>query len=320
MKPRIFVTRKLPKPGLDLLNQYFTVTLNTEDRILTPEEIREGIRDKEALLCLLTDNIDKSILDAANTLKVISNYAVGFNNIDIEEATRRQIPVCITPGILTDATADLTWSLILAVARRIVSADRYMREDQFTGWDPTLFLGLDLRGKTLGIIGMGRIGQAVAARAQGFGMEVLYTSRTPKPIQSATQCSLEVLLRNADVISLHTALTPETHHLIGREAFKQMKRTAILINTARGPIIDETALLEALQTQQIFGAGLDVFEHEPRLTPGLNECDNLVMLPHIGSATEATRTEMAKLAAENAIAILEGNQPHALANPTINHY
>lgn len=320
MKPRIFVTRKLPEAGLTLLNQHFIVSLNTEDRILTPEEIRENIRDKEALLCLLTDNIDKSILDAANKLKVISNYAVGFNNIDIEEATRRQIPVCITPGILTDATADLTWGLILAVARRIVSADRYMREDQFTGWDPTLFLGLDLRGKTLGIIGMGRIGQAVAARAQGFGMEVLYTSRTPKPIQSATQCSLEVLLQNADVISLHTALTPETHHLIGREAFKQMKRTAILINTARGPIIDETALLEALQTQQIFGAGLDVFEHEPRLTPGLNKCDNLVMLPHVGSATEATRTEMAKLAAENAIAILEGNQPHALANPNINHY
>lgn len=320
MKPRIFVTRKLPEAGLNLLNQHFTVSLNTEDRILTPEEIRENIRDKEALLCLLTDNIDKSILDAANKLKVISNYAVGYNNIDIEEATRRQISVCITPGILTDATADLTWSLILAVARRIIKADRYTREDQFKGWDPTLFLGLDLRGKTLGIIGMGRIGQAVAARAQGFGMEVLYTSRTPKPIQAATQCSLETLLQSADVISLHTALTPETHHLIGREAFKQMKRTAILINTARGPIIDEIALLEALQAKQIFGAGLDVFEHEPRLTPGLTECDNLVMLPHIGSATEATRTEMAKLAAENAIAILQGNQPHALANPNVNNY
>jgi glyoxylate reductase len=316
MKPSIFVTRTLPEPSIIQLKTIFDVTMNTEDRVLRKEELIQQIQGKDALLCLLTDAIDKDVIDAGDCLKVISNYAVGFNNIDLNAANSRKIPVCITPGILTEATADLAWALILSVARRIVEADQYTRNGSFTGWGPDLFLGSDLNGKTLGIIGMGRIGQAVAKRAKGFDMKVVYYSRTQKSV-SDPLLSFDQLLQRSDFISLHTPLTLETTHLIGENEFKKMKRSAFLINTTRGAVVDEKALVHALKTGIIAGAGLDVYEHEPALTEGLAACHNAVILPHIGSATTETRTKMAILAVENAIAVIQGKTPHAIANPTI---
>ncbi len=317
MKPRIYVTRLLPEPSISRLRDYFEVSINLDDRILEKQELIDNLKDKDALLCLLTDTIDKTVLVASNKLKVISNYAVGFNNIDIIEATRRKIPVCITPGILTNATADLTWALILSVARKIVASDKFTRSGLFTGWAPNLFLGGDITGKTLGIIGMGRIGQAVAKRATGFDMTIIYTARSDKNIPGAKFVSLNELLEISDVVSLHTPLTPETRHLIDSEQLKRMKKTAYLINTTRGPVVNEHALLDALKSNSIAGAGLDVYEEEPLLTPGLTELNNIVLLPHIGSATVETRTNMAILAAENAIAIIQGKKPHAIANPEV---
>lgn len=317
MKPSIFVTRTLPESSLNKLRAYFEVFINPDDRVLEKQEIINHIKDKEALLCLLTDTIDKTVFDAGNKLKVISNYAVGFNNIDIMEATKRKIPVCITPGILTNATADLTWALILSVARKIVVSDKFTRAGLFKGWGPNLFLGTDLSGKTLGIIGMGRIGTAVAKRAQGFDMRIIYTARSDKNMPDASFVSLQELLQTADIVSLHTPLTPETQHLIDTPQLKQMKKTAYLINTTRGSVVNEKALVQALKTHVIAGAGLDVYEEEPAITPGLTELDNVVLLPHIGSATIETRTNMAMLAAENAIAVMEGKTPHAIANPEV---
>lgn len=313
-KPKLFITRLLPKPVIDKLNAFFDVTVNPEDRILEKKEIIENIRDKEALLCLLTDTIDRDIIEAAANLKVISNYAVGFNNIDIDAATKRKIPVCIMPSILTNATADLTFGLILAVARRIVEADKFTRNHQFKSWGPTLFLGADVYGKTLGIIGMGRIGQAVAKRAEGFDMKVIYTANSDKHLLTATRLSLNEVLQQADFISIHAPLTPETHHLIGKEQFQLMKKTAFIINTARGPIIDEIALVTALKNRTIAGAGLDVFEHEPKITEALFGLDNVILLPHIGSATLETRTKAALLAADNLILVFQGQKPLAMAN------
>lgn len=317
MKPKIFITRQLPQVALDKLSSYFEISLNQEDRVLEKEEIIQHLPNQDALLCLLTDTIDKTVIEAGKKLKVISNYAVGFNNIDIEEANKRRIPVCITPGILTEATADLTFALILAVTRRLVEADNFTRQGLFTGWSPSLFLGSDLQNKVLGIVGMGRIGQAVTRRAQGFGMKIIYNSRSDKNLANAQAVSLQELIETSDIISLHTPLTPETHHLIGEAEFKRMKKTAYLINTTRGPVVDELALLKALQTQEISGAGLDVYEKEPALTPGLIELKNVVLLPHIGSATLETRNKMAEIAAENAIAILAGRAPQAIANPEV---
>ncbi len=317
MKPRILVTRELPGPGLALLENHFEVTLHKGPRPLDKNELIEMIKDKEALLCLLSDSIDADVFTAAKNLKVISNYAVGFNNIDLQEANRQKIPVCNTPGILTEATADLTWALILATTRRIVEADTYTREGHFKGWEPSLFLGYELSGKTLGIIGMGRIGEAVAKRAHGFNMNVIYTSRSPKTIEHAKSVSLKTLLQEADVISLHAPLTSETYHLISTKEFHLMKDTAFLINTTRGPIVDEKALLVALTEKQILGAGLDVYEEEPSITQGLTKCQNLILLPHIGSATVETRAKMSRIAAENAIAFFTSSQPHAVVNPEV---
>lgn len=316
-KPKLFLTRKLPIEALDKLNEFFELTLNEEDKVLSKAEIIKNVQDKDALLCLLTDTIDKDVFEAGSKLKVVSNYAVGFNNINIDEATRRHIPVCTTPGILTEAVADLTWALILGIARHIVSSDKYTRQGLFKGWGPDLFLGSDVYGKTLGIVGMGRIGQAVAKRAQGFNMKILYTSRTPHPIEglNSTRVSLNELLQNSDFVSLHTPLTPETHYLIKAEQLKLMKPTAYIINTTRGPVIEEKALVSALKQNQIRGAGLDVYENEPELAAGLKELDNAILLPHIGSATHETRTKMAILAVENAIYILQGKKPHAIVNP-----
>lgn len=320
MKPSIYVTRLLPEPAMDKLQGFFQVTVNPQNRILKAEEIIQNIKDKDALLCLLTDTIDKRIVEAGTKLKVISNYAVGFNNIDIAAATLKGISVCNTPGILTDTTADLTWALIFTVARRIVEADNCIRASRFKGWGPLDFLGTDIYGKTLGIIGMGRIGQAVAKRAQGFDMKILYTSHSDKQIPNAAFVSLPTLLESSDFVSIHTPLSKETHHLIGAHELSLMKKSAYLINTSRGAVIDEKALVHALQNHQIRGAGLDVYEYEPQLTTGLIELANTVLLPHIGSATTETRTAMGLMAAENAIAILKGEKPHSIANPEVLSY
>ena len=283
-------------------------------RPMDRQELLRRVADKEGLLCTITDRIDTEVLDRAPGLKVIANYGVGFEHIDLDAATRRGIPVSNTPGVLTETTADLAFALILATARRVVAGDQRVRQGKFQYWAPLLFLGEEVNGKTLGIIGMGRIGKAVARRAAGFGMKLLYHSRTPlSPLEEqelgASLQPLETLLREADFVTLHVPLTPHTRHLIGSRELELMKDSAFLINTARGPVVDEAALVAALRQGQIRGAGLDVYEKEPELSPGLADLENVVLLPHLGSATVATRTRMAVMAAENLLAGLRGDPP-----------
>lgn len=321
-RPKVYVTMRIPQAGLDMLAEHFDVEVNPEDRLLTQKELIEAVKDADALVSLLSDTISSEVMDAAPRLKAIHNYAVGFNNIDIAAATQRGICVTNTPGVLTDATADLAFALILATARRVVEADKFMRAGKFTGWKPMLFLGTDVHHKTLGIIGFGRIGQAVAERAAGFKMRVLYTGRHRQPEEVEKRCraefvSMETLLAESDFISLHVPLTPETRHLIGEPQFNMMKKTAILINTARGPVVDEKALVRALKSGRIAGAGLDVYEQEPEFEPELAEMDNVVMLPHIGTAAVETRTKMSVMVAEDAIAVLKGERPAHLVNPEV---
>ncbi len=293
--------------------------INPDDRVLTKAEIIENTRGQDALLCLLTDTIDADIMDAEKNLRVLSNYAVGYNNIDVDAATARKLPVTNTPGVLTETSADLAFTLILSVARRIAEADKLTRDGKFHGWGPMMLLGTDVYGKTLGIVGMGRIGEATARRAQGFAMDVIYTSRTPKPVVEAslqaTRVELDELLAKADFVSVHVPLSDETTHMIGARELALMKPTAYLINTARGPTVDEAALVTALRDGVIAGAGLDVYEREPALAEGLADLTNTVLLPHVASATVETRTKMAMLAAENAIAVIEGRTPDHLVNP-----
>ena len=306
-KPKLLLTMLLPDQALQSLEQTFEVKANTQDRQLMKSELLAGIKDAQALLCLLGDTIDAEVMDAAPKLKVISNYAVGYNNIDLEAAKARGIAVCNTPGVLTESTADLTWALIMATARRVVEADDFTREGLFTGWKPQLFLGQDLHDHTLGILGMGRIGQAVARRATGFGMKILYSSRAPKDLPfEAEHVDLKRLLTESDILSLHLPLTPQTQHLIGRDELSLMKANAILINTARGAIVDETELIRHLKEGRIFAAGFDVYEQEPLIPQELLELENVVLLPHIGSASIETRNRMGLMASENAKAILEG--------------
>jgi len=322
VKPKVFVTRRIPKPGLDILEKECEVKVNPYDRVLTKEELIEEVKGIDGLLCLLTDTIDGEIMDANHNLRIISNYAVGYNSIDVEEATRRRIMVTNTPGVLTDTTADLTWALLMSVARRIVEADKFTREGKFKGWAPMLFLGSDIHHLTLGIIGLGRIGRAVAKRARGFEMKILYTDvkRAPKEIEDglgAKFVSLEELLSTSDFVTVHTPLLPETHHLIGEKELKMMKRDAYLTNAARGPLADEEALVKALKEKWIAGAALDVYEDEPDLAPGLSELDNVVIVPHIGSASVTTRTKMATMAATNLVTGLKGEVPPNLVNKEV---
>lgn len=322
MKPKVFVTREIPQAGLHILNKECEVNMNPYDRVLTKEELMEGIKGIDGLLCLLTDNIDGKIMDVNPDLKIISNYAVGYNNIDVKEATKRKIMVTNTPGILTDTTADLTWALLMSIARRIVEADRFVSQGKFTGWSPLLFLGSDLHHSTLGIIGLGRIGRAVAERAKGFKMKILYADikRVPRKVEEELAVefvSLNELLSSSDFVSLHAPLLPETHHLIGEKELRMMKKTAYLINAARGSIVDEEALVRALQNGWIAGAALDVYEDEFELTPGLTELDNAVVVPHIGSASVATRTKMATTAANNIVASLSNKIPPNLVNKEV---
>lgn len=315
----VYVTRRIPDESIRLLQDACeTVAVNPHDRALTRGEFLESVRGRDGLLCLLTETIDDEALDAAKGIRGVSNYAVGYNNIHVDACTRRGIPVSNTPGVLTDTTADLAWALIFAVARRVVEGHLMVSEGRFTGWGPLMMLGSEITGKTLGIVGGGRIGTATAARAAGFQMNVLYTSRNRNAdIESigAQYRQLDDLLRESDYVSIHVPLNRETTHLIGARELALMKPGAFLINTARGPIVDEKALVAALNERRIAGAGLDVFEREPELEPGLAELDNVVLLPHVGSATVETRIKMGNTAAVNLIAMLKGEAPPNCVNP-----
>ncbi len=317
MSAKVFVSRPIPEPGLESLKQAgLRVEVNPEDRVLTSEELVRFCRGKEGLLCLLTDAIDRAFLDQVPDLKSVATMSVGYNHIDLEAAAEKGIGVSNTPGVLTDATAELTWALLLAVARRIPEAARFLRGGEFTGWGPMLFLGTELYGKTLGIVGAGRIGTAVGLRAAAFGMKVIYSDpRRNRELEKRTRAEpaeLDRLLAESDFASLHVPLTEETRGLIGRGELRRMKKSAFLINVSRGAVVDEEALAEALREQEIAGAGLDVYEKEPHVHPGLLTLKNVVLLPHIGSATVETRTRMAVMAGEDLAAMLAGRPP---ANP-----
>jgi len=315
----VYVTRMLPKSAIDLLQEHCEVEINPEDRVLSRFELMEKVKGRDAVLCLLTDTIDDGVFAAAGPqCKIFANYAVGYNNVDIDAATRHNIMVTNTPDVLTDATADLAWTLLFSVARRVVEADRYLRDGKYQGWGPMLLLGRDITGRTLGVIGTGRIGGAVARKSKGFEMKILYNdvNRNPKFEEEtgAVYVDKETLLKESDFISIHVPLMPSTHHLISTEEFKLMKKTAILINTSRGPVVDEKALLHALKTGEIWGAGLDVFENEPDVEPGLTDCENAVLLPHVASATIDTRTNMGLIAVRNILAAMNGEMPPTLIN------
>jgi glyoxylate reductase len=321
-KFKVLVTRRIPDSGLKILTETCDLDIFEGEAPISRDVLLKRIKGKDGLLCLLSDKIDKEIVAAGGrSLKVISNYAVGYNNIDVEEATKSGVLVTNTPGVLTDATADLTWALLLACARRIPKSDSLVRDGRFVGWSPTLLLGREVYGKTLGIIGMGEIGAAVARRAKGFGMKTIYHNRKRDPEAEkelgAMYVSVDDLLRNSDYVSLHVPLTPETRHLIGEKEFAMMKPTAILLNASRGEVIDEKALIKALKEGRIDSAGLDVYEKEPRLSPGLAELDNVVLTPHTGSATYESRDRMAVMAAENLVAGLRGERPPNLVNASV---
>lgn len=321
-KPKIFLTRELPPESMQRLREQAVLTMNHEDRCLEKPEIIAGVQGVDGLLCLLTDTIDEEILQANPNLKVVSNFAVGFNNIDLAAATRHQVAVTNTPGVLTETTADMAWALLLAAGRRVVEGDRLVRTRQWQGWGPLQLLGGDVTGATLGLIGLGRIGRAMVPRAKGFDMDVMYWNRTrlsadQEASLGVTYGQLEDVLRQSDFISIHVALNEQTRHLIGPAEFAVMKPNACLINTARGPIVDEQALVAALQDGIISSAGLDVYEHEPLLEPELYEMPNVVVAPHLGSATIGTRTKMGNMAVENCLAVCRGERPANLLNPEI---
>ncbi len=320
MKQKVFITRLIPQQGIDILKEHFEVSVFPEKRPIKKKELKRLAKGCVGLIPLLTDRVDAEIMDKTG-IKAISNFAVGVDNVDIEAATARKIPVMNTPGVLTNATADLTFSLILGTARRLVEADNYFRTGKWNGWDPLLLLGGDVSGKTLGIVGLGRIGKAVAERAKGFGMEVIYNSRAKfqddERLLGIKFASLKELLKKSDFVTLHTPYTEATHHLIGRKELELMKPSAYLINTARGQIINEEELIEGLQEGLIAGAGLDVYYAEPKFNKELAKLTNVILLPHIGSASLETRTNMAIIAAENLKNALFGNRPAHIINPEI---
>jgi glyoxylate reductase len=320
LKLKVLVTRHLPGDEISKLEERFHVDLPTPDEEIGQGRLIEHLADKQGLLCLLTDRVDAEVLASAPLLKIISVCAVGYNNVDVKEATKRGIIVTNTPGVLRETTADLTWALLLAAARRIPEGDRMVRSGSFVGWSPSLLLGHDVHGKTLGIVGMGDIGMAVARRAAGFGMRILYHNRNPSPLAAevgAEMTSLDHLLSNADFVSLHVPLSQATRHLIGKRELDMMKPTAILINVSRGEVIDEDALVEALKEGRIASAALDVFENEPKMAEGLAGLENVVLTPHIGSASIETRERMAQMAANNLIDALDGRRPLHLVNPEV---
>ena len=315
---KVYVTRPIPEPGLELLRASCDVEVKPTDEIPPREELLEKVKDRDAIVCLLTEEIDEGIIEAGSNLKIIANYAVGYNNIDVEAATKHCIWVSNTPGVLTNTTADMAWALMFAVARRTVEADKFIRAGKYNGWSATMLLGRDVYGKTLGIIGAGRIGAAVAMRAVGFNMRVLYADVRPnRELErdiGAEHVDLDTLFKEADFISVHVPLMPETTHLISIRSLAMMKPTAYLINTSRGPVINEAALAEALRDGVIAGAGLDVFEDEPEVHPRLLDLDNVVLTPHIASGSVETRSKMATMAAENVLVALDGRTPPNAVN------
>ena len=326
-RPKILVTQKVPDPAYPPLAAIGDVEANIEEGSIWPyEELLRRGPGHDYIYCLLTDNIDARFLEAcaAGTphLKMVANMAVGYNNIDLETATRLHIAVSNTPGVLSDTTADLAFALLMATARRIPEAERYLRAGKYKGWGPLLFCGMDVYGSTLGLIGAGRIGKIVTKRASGFDMKVLYydvyrMSPEDEAQYNLTYMPMEDVLQQSDFISVHTPYMPSTHHLISERELAMMKPTAILINTARGPIVDEKALVQALQAGTIAGAGLDVFENEPAVEPELMTMENVVILPHIASASLKTRTLMATMASDNIIAHYHGERPPNIVNPEV---
>ena len=305
---RIHVTRKIPARATQrLLDTGWDIFVGPEE-MPNRQRLLWAVGGAVGLLSLLTESIDGEVMDRCPDLRVISQCAAGVDNVDLEEARKRGVVVCNTPGVLTETCADFTWALMLALSRRLVEGDRMLRAGQFEGWGPLMLLGSDLHGATLGVVGMGKIGQAVARRAQGFGMKVLYWSRSESPIGTRCDC-LEELLSQADVVSLHLPLSEGTRHLLDATRLALMKPEALLINTSRGPVIDEAALAHALHNGQLAGAALDVFENEPSVHPDLLDCANALLTPHIASASLATRERMAGMAVDNLIAVLEGREP-----------
>lgn len=318
-RPRVFVSRVIPQPGIELLRRECDVEVNEQDKPLSKKELIARLQGREGLVCLLTDHVDDEVLSVPG-LKAVSNVAVGYDNIDAAAATRRGVLVTNTPGVLTETTADFAWTLMLCAARRVVEGDRMTRAGKYRGWGIMMLLGQDVHNKTLGLVGLGRIGQAVAQRAKGFGMRVLYSDVRQAPAEveqalGARYVLLADLLKESDFVSVHTPLTEKTRHLIGEKEFALMKPTAVLVNTSRGPVVDEKALVAALRSRRIAAAGLDVYENEPELAPGLAGLDNAVLAPHIASASVETRTRMATMAAENMSAALHGRRPPNLVNP-----
>ena len=305
----VLVTRKLPSSVIEKLSAVADVDLYTGEVAIPADELRARVAGKDALVCLLTDPIDRAIIDAAPTLKVIANVAVGYNNIDVAHARSRGIIVTNTPDVLTESVADFTWALILAITRRLSEGERLVRRGEWKGWALDLLLGSELRGKQLGLVGVGRIGRAVAARAAAFGMTVAYTARRALDFPDAEPMPLDRLLTTSDIVSLHVPLTPDTRHLIDKKALTRMKRSAYLINTARGPVVEEAALAWALQHHLLAGAALDVYENEPTVHPDLLSLENVLLVPHLASGTTETRTAMADLAAGNVVAVLSGRPP-----------
>lgn len=322
MKARVLVTRKTYEGPLQLLRESAEVTINREDRSMTPEEIITALPGTMGMLAMGSDPVTARLLEAGKDLKVVANNAVGFNNIDLAAATRLKIAVTNTPDVLTDTTADLSFALILGVARRIAEADRFVRAGRWTGWTPRLMIGGDVHGKILGVIGLGRIGSAVARRGQGFHMRIVYYDirRLDPTIEQQHHLQflpLRDLLQVSDFVTLHVPLTPQTRHLIGSEQLSLMKKSAFLINASRGPVVDEKALVLALRSGTIAGAGLDVFEAEPAVTPDLIQMENTLLLPHIGSATDETREAMTLRAVNNILAVIRGEIPPNILNPEI---
>jgi glyoxylate reductase len=321
-KPKVFVTRLIPEKGLELIRDVCDLDVWPNEMPPTREELLQHVRGVDGLLCLLTEQIDGDVMDEAGPqLKVISNLAVGFDNIDVRAATARKIPVGNTPEVLTDATADFAFALMMSVTRRILEGERYIRDGKWKTWGPLVLLGGELTGTTLGLIGFGRIGKAMARRALGFDMRVIYydpNEKKPGSDLKATPVDFETLLAESDFISVHTPLTPDTRHLIDSQALSKMKPNAVLVNTARGPIVDPEALYEALKEKRIFGAGLDVTEPEPLpLDSPLLTLDNIVITPHIASASKATRDKMAWMAARNLIAGVKGEPLPNCVNPQV---
>ena len=309
MRPSILLTRRIPSSVLSRLEAACDVDLYTGASAIPRGELVERVRGKQALMSLLTDRVDAEVLDAGTDLKIVANIAVGFNNIDLDACRARGVVATNTPDVLTNACADFTWAIILGITRRLGEGERELRRGDWKGWALDHLLGMELRGKQLGLVGVGRIGGAVALKAPAFGMTVAYADQAPMNLPNAEFMPLDRLLATSDVVSLHCPLLPETRHLIDRKALTKMKRTAYLINTSRGPVVDEAALAWALKERLIAGAALDVYEEEPKVHPDLLPLENVMLIPHLASATTETRTAMADLAARNVLNVLSGKPP-----------